>query len=649
MKLPRRQFLHLAAGAATLPVSRVAWAQAYPSRPITMMVPFPPGGLTDVVGRLIAEGMRTPLGQTIIIENVGGATGSIGTGRVARAAPDGYTITVGIWNTHVANGITYALQYDVVSDFEPIALLADAPLLFLGKKDLPANSLKELIGWLKENPDKASMGSTGMGGPGHLLALLLQEKTGTRFNLVPYRGVNPSVQDLIAGQIDMTISNTATAIPHIRAARVKAFAVTTKDRIAIAPENPVGGGSGVPLVPVLAVGGSVRPEGHAEGHHRQAQRRRRWHNSRSRHAPKPCRPGLCHSVARAPDPGSARRLPESRDRQMVADYQGGWHQGGVSKLLQRSSLVPYQGVLIFRLEAREPPAVKRRQFITLLGGAAASWPLGARAQQKLPTIGFLGADASAFAPWTAAFVARLHELGWIEGQTVAIEYRWSQGRTERYAEIAAEFVSRSVDAIVTVGSAVPTVRHATATIPIVFAVAIDPVGSGLVASLAKPGGNVTGLSLQATNLAGKRLELLREVVPQLHRLAIIFNVGNAQPVLEMGETQAAARMLGLDVAPLVIQRAEDIAPAFEGVKTRADALYVAIDQPHGCQPHAHSHIGAWGRAADGLQHPRFCSRRRFHVLRAKLLGYVPALGGLRGQDIARNEARRHTGRAADEI
>ena len=211
--------------------------------------------------------------------------------------------------------------------------------------------------------------------------------------------------------------------------------------------------------------------------------------------------------------------------------------------------------------------MKRREFITLVGGAAA-WPLTAGAQQagKPPTIGFLGADASAFAPWTAAFVARLHELGWIEGQTVAIEYRWSQGRTERYAEIAAEFVSRNVDAIVTVGSAVPTVRHATATIPIVFAVAIDPVGSGLVASLAKPGGNVTGLSLQATNLAGKRLELLREVVPQLRRLAIIFNVGNAQPVLEMGETQAAARMLGLDVAPLVIQRAEDIAPAFEGSK-----------------------------------------------------------------------------------
>ena len=224
--------------------------------------------------------------------------------------------------------------------------------------------------------------------------------------------------------------------------------------------------------------------------------------------------------------------------------------------------------------------MRRREFISLLGGAALAWPLAARAQQpaKLPTIGFLGADASSFSAWTAAFVARLRELGWIDGRTIAIEYRWSEGRPERYAEIAAEFVRLKVDVIVTVGSAVPTVKQATAVIPIVFAIAADPVGSGMVASLAKPGGNVTGLSIQASDLAGKRLEFARELVPQLHRLAIIFNVGNAQPVLEMGETQAAARMLGLEVAPLVIQRAEDIAPAFQGLKTRADALYVAVDQ-----------------------------------------------------------------------
>jgi putative ABC transport system substrate-binding protein len=175
-------------------------------------------------------------------------------------------------------------------------------------------------------------------------------------------------------------------------------------------------------------------------------------------------------------------------------------------------------------------------------------------------------------------VARLRELGWIENRTIAIEYRWSEGRTERYVEIAAEFVRSNVDVIVTVGSAVPAVRQATATIPIVFAVGIDPVGSGLVASLAKPGGNVTGLSLQAANLAGKRIELLREVVPGLHRLGIIFNVGNAQPVLEMEETKAAAHAVGLEVVPLEIRTAADISPAFDGVKPQAGALYVAIDQ-----------------------------------------------------------------------
>src|SRR6516225_8341686 len=158
--------------------------------------------------------------------------------------------------------------------------------------------------------------------------------------------------------------------------------------------------------------------------------------------------------------------------------------------------------------------MRRREFITLLGGAA-TWPLAARAQQvgKLPTIGFLGADALAFSPWTAAFVTRLSELGWIEGKTIDIEYRWSQGRSERYADIAAEFVRRKVDVIVTVGSAVPIVKEATTVIPIVFAVGIDPVASGLVASLAKPGGNVTGLSIQAADLASKRLEILREVAP----------------------------------------------------------------------------------------------------------------------------------------
>jgi len=223
--------------------------------------------------------------------------------------------------------------------------------------------------------------------------------------------------------------------------------------------------------------------------------------------------------------------------------------------------------------------MRRREFITLLGGAAA-WPLATSAQQpaKLPTIGFLGGNTpSAQKQWTDAFVERLRELGWIEGRTVAIEYRWAEGRSERFAEIAAEFVRLKVDVIVTAGAAVAAAKQATSVIPIVFAVASGPVGSGLVASLARPGGNVTGLSLQFTDLAGKRVELLREVVPGLRRLAIMANVGYAAAVLEMGEVQATARMLGLEATTLEIRRAADIAPAFEALKGRADALYVCGD------------------------------------------------------------------------
>ena len=224
--------------------------------------------------------------------------------------------------------------------------------------------------------------------------------------------------------------------------------------------------------------------------------------------------------------------------------------------------------------------VKRRNFLAMLGVAVAVPPLAARAQQpgKVPTIGFLGAASpSAWSKWVAAFVQRLRELGWIEGRTVAIEVRWAEGRSERYAEVAAEFVRLKVDVIVTSGGAVLAAKKTTSVIPIVFAVAIDPVGDGLVASLARPGGNVTGLSLQFTDLAGKRLELLREVVPGLGRLAILANVSYPAAVLEMAEVQAMARTLGLEVATLEIRRAEDIAPAFEALKGRAEALYVCGD------------------------------------------------------------------------
>lgn len=224
--------------------------------------------------------------------------------------------------------------------------------------------------------------------------------------------------------------------------------------------------------------------------------------------------------------------------------------------------------------------MKRRDFIALLCGAAA-WPLAARAQQpgKLPIIGFLGSlTQSAQSTWTTAFVQRIREHGWIEGRTIGIEYRWAEGRSERFAEIADEFVRTHVDVIVTAGTdAVIAAKQATSVIPIVFGTAADPVRTGLVASLARPGGNVTGLSNQSDDLAGKRLELLREVVPGVRRLAIMANISSRIGLLEMRDVQAAAHTLGLEVVTLEIRRAEDIAPAIEGVKGRADALYVVTE------------------------------------------------------------------------
>ncbi len=223
--------------------------------------------------------------------------------------------------------------------------------------------------------------------------------------------------------------------------------------------------------------------------------------------------------------------------------------------------------------------MRRREFITLLGGAAA-WPLEARAQQpiKLPTIGLLGASTpSNWSEWTAAFVQRMQELGWIERRTITIEYRWAEGHRERFAEIASEFARLKVNVIVTVGSAVAAAKQATSAIPIVFAIAVDPVGTGIVASLAQPGGNATGISVQSAELAGKRLEILREVLPTLRRLAIIADVNYPGAVLEVASAQIAAGNLGVDTNVLEIRRAEDIVPAFGELGSGVQALYVCPD------------------------------------------------------------------------
>jgi putative ABC transport system substrate-binding protein len=224
--------------------------------------------------------------------------------------------------------------------------------------------------------------------------------------------------------------------------------------------------------------------------------------------------------------------------------------------------------------------LKRREFIGLLGGAAATWPLAARAQPgaKMPILGFLGTSTPVgWAQWTAAFIQRLHELGWVEGRTIRIECRWAEGRPERFIEIAAEFARLKLDVIFTAGTGIAAAKEATSLIPIVFALSNDPVGSGLVASLARPGGNVTGLSTQFTDLAGKRLELMRTLVPGMRRLAIMFNVGFPDAVVEAREVQTSATKVGVELVAVEIRRPEDIAPAFEGLRERADLLFVCSD------------------------------------------------------------------------
>jgi len=247
MNLPRRRFLHLALGAAALPaVSTIARAQTYPARPITMIVPFAPGGPTDVIGRIVAEGMRASLGQPVVIENVTGAAGSIGVGRVARAAPDGYTLSIGQWGSHVTNGAIYALPYDLLNDFAPLAWVATGVTLIVSRNTLPAKNLTELIAWLRANPDKASEGTAGAGSPQHIAGVYFQQETGTRFQFVPYRGVAPAMLDLMAGQLDFMIDQATNSLPQVVAGKIRAYAVTAKTRLAAAPEIPTVDEAGLP-------------------------------------------------------------------------------------------------------------------------------------------------------------------------------------------------------------------------------------------------------------------------------------------------------------------------------------------------------------------------------------------------------------------
>jgi tripartite-type tricarboxylate transporter receptor subunit TctC len=237
VKSTRRRFLYLAAAAAAL-ASPSVLAQGYPARPITIIVPLPAGGAVDSLARILAEPMRRSLGQTIVIENVSGASGSIGVGRVARASPDGYTLGIGTGAQYVNNGAIYSLPYDLVKDFAPIALLPKVPFWIIGRKNLPAGNLGELIAWLKANPGRASAGTIGSGGDGHLCGIVFRARTGTAFQFVPYRGGAPLIQDLVGGQIDFSCDLASNALSQVRSHNLIPYAVMAQARWFAAPEVP---------------------------------------------------------------------------------------------------------------------------------------------------------------------------------------------------------------------------------------------------------------------------------------------------------------------------------------------------------------------------------------------------------------------------
>jgi tripartite-type tricarboxylate transporter receptor subunit TctC len=252
--------LVLAAVIAAAGISGAA-AQTYPARQINMVVPFAAGGPTDTIARILAEGMRQSLGQTVIVENATGAAGSIGVGRVARATPDGYTIGIGHWSTHVVNAAVYPLQYDVLNDFEPLSLVANNPQLVVSKNAVPAKDLKELIAWIKQNGDQVTQGTAGAGSASHVAGLYFQKLTGTTFRFVPYRGAGPVMQDMLAGHIDLNFDQAANSLPQVRGGQIRAYAVTAKTRLAAAPDIPTVDEAGVPGFYIAVWHGLWAPKG----------------------------------------------------------------------------------------------------------------------------------------------------------------------------------------------------------------------------------------------------------------------------------------------------------------------------------------------------------------------------------------------------
>ena len=329
-----------AACAAVLHGAAPASAQSYPSKPVTIVVPFAAGGPADTLARMLGERMKASLGQSIVVENVAGAAGSIGVGRVVRAAPDGHTIGIGHLGTHVFNGALYNLAYDLVKDLEPIALLPSNTSVIVSKKDVPAKNLNELVAWLKANPKQASAATAGIGSIAHIASVYFGDKTGVALQIVPYRSGAAAFGDVVAGHVTLIFDQfTGGSAEMYRSGQVRPFAVTAKSRLAAVPDIPTVDEAGIPRPLCVHLVRLVGAEGHAEGHRREAQRGGRGGACRTGLSQADGRAVVGRSAARAADAASARRLPARRNREMVADDQGREYQGGIGSL----RVVPRKG------------------------------------------------------------------------------------------------------------------------------------------------------------------------------------------------------------------------------------------------------------------------------------------------------------------
>jgi tripartite-type tricarboxylate transporter receptor subunit TctC len=524
MKLPRRNFLHLAAGAAVLPaVSRNTWAQAYPTRPVRIVVGFTVGGFYDTYARLIAQWLSQHLGQPFVIENRTGAGGSIATEAVVRAAPDGYTLLFtgsnDAWNTALYDN----LSFNYVRDIAPVASFSKGMGVLVVPPSFPARTVHEFIAYARDNPAKVTIASDGVGSGPHVFWELFRSMTGLNTLHVPYRGATPVIVDLLSAQVQAYFGYLAPLIEYVRRGRLRPLAVTAATRAEALPD-----------VPTIA---EFIPGYDATG----------WNGIG---APRGTPAEIIEKLNKAVNAG----LADPRIKLRIAEF----------------------GDTVF--------ASSPEEFGKHIVEFTDKWSKVIRAanikQPELPIIGLIDVRGNAAGPTIAAFQKGLAEAGYVEGQNLTIDYR-PMANEERLPELAAELIRRRVAVMVTLGStpAALAAKVATTAIPVVFGVADDPVQIGLVASLNRPGGNVTGVTVVGSELGPKKLELLHEVSPTTKKIAVLVNPSNrVTSDADIGGARAAAQRLGLEIIVVNAGTDNEIESAFSSAVQRGTgAVYVGSD------------------------------------------------------------------------